>query len=54
MLARIFSLRCPDCESQTVRRSAVQSYERLLLFIGVCPYRCMNCDRRFYKIGIDH
>jgi hypothetical protein len=41
---------CPHCRSvktsRSHRRGAVERY--LLRFIGVRPFRCLNCDVRFY------
>ena len=43
---------CPHCGSSEVfrshRRGAVERY--LLRAIGVRPFRCVNCDARFYRL----
>jgi len=46
------SLRCPSCGSQNTRRSK----RRLLLdplytIFGFLPYRCEDCNHRFFKFG---
>jgi predicted RNA-binding Zn-ribbon protein involved in translation (DUF1610 family) len=44
---------CPHCGSSEVfrshRRNAVEKY--LLRAIGVRPFRCVNCDARFYRLS---
>ena len=43
---------CPHCGSSEIfrshRRNAVERY--LLRAIGVRPFRCVNCDARFYRL----
>jgi hypothetical protein len=41
---------CPTCESHAIRRSARKGFvERVLLRITlVWPYRCDDCDTRFW------
>jgi hypothetical protein len=41
---------CPHCRSlETSRSHRHGSVERFLLrVIGVLPYRCLDCDARFY------
>ena len=43
---------CPCCGSPEVfrshRRGTVERY--LLRSIGVRPFRCVNCDARFYRL----
>jgi DNA-directed RNA polymerase subunit RPC12/RpoP len=43
---------CPHCGSAEVfrshRRDAVERY--LLRAIGMRPFRCVNCDARFYRL----
>jgi len=41
---------CPRCRSlETTRSRRHGSVERYLLgIIGVLPYRCLECDARFY------
>ena len=43
---------CPHCGSAEVfrshRRGAMERY--LLRAIGVRPFRCVNCDARFYRL----
>ena len=44
---------CPQCRSietsRSHRRGAVERY--LLTVIGVRPFRCLNCDARFYAFA---
>lgn len=44
---------CPYCKSDETsrshRRGAIGRY--LLRFIGVRPFRCLNCDVRFYAFA---
>jgi DNA-directed RNA polymerase subunit RPC12/RpoP len=44
---------CPHCGSLETSRSHRHSrVERYLLgIIGVLPYRCQNCDTRFYAFS---
>jgi hypothetical protein len=46
-------LNCPQCRSietsRSHRRGAVERY--LLAVIGVRPFRCLNCDARFYSFA---
>lgn len=44
---------CPHCRSlETSRSRRHGSAERYLLsLIGVLPYRCLNCDARFYAFS---
>jgi len=40
---------CPHCYSPALRRSRARSVkERVLLAVGVAPYRCHRCFRRFH------
>jgi hypothetical protein len=41
---------CPTCESQAIRRSSRKGFvERILLRMAlVWPYRCDDCDSRFW------
>ena len=42
---------CPNCSSSEIfrshRRGAMEKY--LLRAVGVRPFRCVNCDARFYR-----
>jgi transcriptional regulator NrdR family protein len=44
---------CPNCKSpetsRSHRRGAIERY--LLKTIGVRPFRCLNCDARFYAFS---
>ena len=43
------ALGCPKCGCAEVRRSVRRDWEWLLL--GILPYRCPACGRRFYAFG---
>lgn len=49
-LRRLTSRVCPRCECKSIRRShRVGFTERYLLRMSfIRPYRCLDCDRRFY------
>lgn len=49
-LRRLMNRACPRCEGKFIRRShRVGVMERFLLRMSfVRPYRCLDCDRRFY------
>jgi hypothetical protein len=44
---------CPQCRSiatsRSHRRGTVERF--LLTVIGLRPFRCLNCDARFYSFG---
>ena len=40
---------CANCGSESVRRSKRQSFGELVrMYMGVYPFRCMDCDTRFW------
>jgi DNA-directed RNA polymerase subunit RPC12/RpoP len=41
-------IRCRHCNSDDVARSRTRGAEGLLRFIGIRPYRCLLCSRRFF------
>jgi DNA-directed RNA polymerase subunit RPC12/RpoP len=42
--------RCPNCGWLDVRRSVPHSiFDRLVGLIGLVPYRCRSCGKRFYR-----
>jgi hypothetical protein len=42
---------CPRCRSAATQRSHRRgALEALLTFVPVRPFRCMDCDRRFYGL----
>lgn len=43
--------KCPKCHSTHLRRSHWHRGERGLTALIVSPYRCMECDKRFYKLS---
>src|ERR1700694_3197078 len=47
------SICCPDCQSDQIRRSKTRgSVESLLAFLQIRPYRCEECDYRFFRWSI--
>ena len=42
-------MRCPRCESESIRRSRRNLMERVILFF-LLPYRCRSCETRFYRL----
>ena len=39
---------CPDCGSNNLRISTVRGFAaRLRSFVGILPFRCRQCNRRF-------
>jgi hypothetical protein len=44
---------CPHCHSKTIRRSKRRGLFELSLLsvIPVRPFRCDDCDRRFYALA---
>ena len=47
---------CPYCRSTKVRRSQRKGFVELVVLpmFGILPYRCQECDQRFYaKIDSD-
>ena len=46
-------LTCPVCRSRSVRRSARRNFmEKLWSLSGRYPYRCYECQTRFYAFKI--
>lgn len=46
---------CPSCGSRNVSRSHRRGLvDKLLGAMYVRPYRCLECDRRFYKVAHLH
>jgi transposase-like protein len=40
---------CPACKSTRVRRSQSHLWrDRLMKFAGFLPYRCRDCQKRFF------
>src|ERR1700686_4099745 len=47
------SICCPDCQSDQIRRSKTRgSVESLLAFLRMRPYRCEECNYRFFRWSI--
>lgn len=42
---------CPECQSTETRCSHRRLWERLLIVFLLRPYRCENCQRRFWRFG---
>jgi predicted Zn-ribbon and HTH transcriptional regulator len=44
------SIRCPCCQSDQIHRSKTKGIlERVSTIIFVRPYRCVDCDYRFFR-----
>src|SRR5271170_8254930 len=44
---------CPDCQCDQIRRSKTKgSVESLMAFLRIRPYRCEECDYRFFRWSI--
>jgi len=42
--------RCPECGWMDVRRSMPNGFlDGLVRIVGLVPYRCRTCGRRFYR-----
>jgi len=49
------SRRCPQCESRKVHRSRRHGLlERIASAVLISPYRCDNCDHRFFRFRAGH
>jgi hypothetical protein len=47
------TLQCPRCDSPHVRRSMRRGLAEFLFKLAlVLPYRCENCNSRFYRFGL--
>jgi hypothetical protein len=48
-------LTCPRCRSQSVRRSVRRNFvEKLWSLSGRYPYRCYDCQTRFFAYHVPH
>lgn len=46
---------CPVCQSQAVRRSSRRGLmEHLRSWTGHYPYRCYDCQTRFFALRVAH
>jgi hypothetical protein len=46
---------CPDCQSGRIHRSRSRGIvESLLVFLRIRPYRCKECDYRFFRWWAHH
>ena len=43
------SLNCPQCQHHDVRASRRRPFDVPLGLLGLYPYRCRNCNHRFYR-----
>jgi len=44
------SIRCPCCQSHQIYRSRTKGIlESLMTRVFVRPYRCLDCDYRFFR-----
>jgi hypothetical protein len=49
------SILCPYCQSDLTHRSRTRGIvESLLVFLRIRPYRCDECDCRFFRWGVQH
>jgi transposase-like protein len=49
------SISCPFCQSNLIHRSRTRGIlESLLVFLRIRPYRCDECDRRFFLRRVQH
>lgn len=49
------SISCPDCQSDVIRRSRTRGIaESLLAYLRIRPYRCEECDHRFFHWSLQH
>jgi C4-type Zn-finger protein len=44
-------MRCPRCSSKDVRRSRRRNLLERIASVLIKPYRCDNCDYRFFSRG---
>ena len=48
----VISTSCPYCQSHEIHRSRLRGIlERILAIVLVRPYRCGDCDYRFFCFG---
>lgn len=47
-LADIYCMACPYCSSPVVFRSRRRGADRILSLFGQWPYRCLQCQGRFF------
>ena len=47
---KLFARRCPMCGSFEVHRSERRSGEWLMMALALRPYRCWDCDHRFFGL----
>lgn len=49
------SIECPDCRSDQIRRSRTRGIvDSFLARLLIRPYRCQECDCRFFRWSIRH
>ena len=51
-LAVVLPRECPRCTSSHVRRARRNFAERALGLIGIYPFRCQQCQRRFFALDV--
>jgi transposase-like protein len=44
--------RCPVCQATESRRSRNRGLDRLPALIGLQPWRCRTCTRRFWRMSV--
>lgn len=48
----VMSISCPCCQSDHIHRSMPRGIlERILAIISLRPYRCEDCDYRFFRFS---
>jgi predicted Zn-ribbon and HTH transcriptional regulator len=49
------SIWCPECQSDQIHRSKTRGIvESILAYLLIRPYRCEECDYRFFRWSIRH
>lgn len=50
MLKSFYNLYCPKCKSKRIHRKQRKGVlqEKILPFLGFFPYKCRDCNNRFY------
>ena len=52
---RAMPFRCPWCQSERTRRSKTRGFfEAFLAKLSVKPFRCYDCDCRFFHTRLNH
>jgi uncharacterized protein len=51
VLLSSMSTECPKCHSTLLRRSRWRGSEKSMMGVMFSPYRCMACDKRFFRMS---